>query len=94
MIKFDLGFLKGNKSTVTISTINIKLHGFQHNIGGMVVKDKTFTLEIPFKNKTHTDMLTEATSFKAEKAEPIKIKGVEIAAPFKLVSMEPICPLR
>ena len=88
-----MSFLKGNKSTVTITTINIKLHGFMHSINGMTVKEKTFPLEIPFRNKTHTDMLTEATSFKAEKAEPIKIKGLDIADPFKLVSIEPQLPI-
>lgn len=92
-IKLDFGFLKGNKSTVTITTINIKLHGFMHSINGIVVKEKTFPLEIPFRNKTHTDMLTEATSFKAEKAEPIKVKGLDVADPFKLVSIEPALPL-
>ncbi len=78
---------------MTITTINIKLHGYMHNINGMEVKEKTFMLEIPFKNKTHTDMLTEATSFKAEKAEPMKVKGLEIAEPFKLISVEPSLPL-
>lgn len=86
-------FLKGKKDGVTITTINIKLHGFMHSIAGMEVKERNFTLDVPFRNKTHTDMLTEATSFKAEKAEPIRIKGLEVAEPFRLVSVEPNLPL-
>jgi hypothetical protein len=64
-----------------------------HSLAGMQVKERTFPLEIPFRNKTHSDMLTEAASFKVEKAEPIKIKALEIADPFKLVSIEPALPL-
>lgn len=88
-----LDFVKGGKPAVTITTINIKLHGLMHSMQGMQVKSNIFTLDIPFRNKTHTDMLTEATSFKAEKAEPIKINGIEVAEPFKLVSVEPKPPL-
>ncbi len=93
-MKFDIfNFLKKGKSSVTITTINIKLQGYMHSISGMDVKEKTFTLEIPFRNKTHTDMLTEAASFKAQKANPLKIKGIEIAEPFKLVSIEQKFPI-
>lgn len=87
-------FIKGaGAPTVTISAINIKLHGYTHGMPGRVVKESTFILEIPFTNKTHTDMLTEATEFKAQKAEPIKIKAIEVAEPFKLVSSEPKAPI-
>ncbi|MGD0510950.1 MAG: hypothetical protein ABSA33_03865 [Candidatus Micrarchaeaceae archaeon] len=87
-------FIKGaGAPTVTISAINIKLHGYTHGMPGKVVKERTFVLEIPFTNKTHTDMLTEATEFKAQKAEPIKIKAIEVAEPFKLVSSDPKMPL-
>lgn len=85
--------LKKGKPKVTITTINVKLHGYMHNLKGMEVKDSTFVLDIPFRNKTHTDMLTEATSFKSQKAEPIKINGIEVAEPFRLVSSEPQTPL-
>jgi hypothetical protein len=86
-------FLKKNKNTVKITNINIKLHGYMHSISGLEIKEKTFTLDIPFKNKVHKDMLTEAASFKAQKAEPLKIKSIEISEPFKLLSIEPKLPI-
>lgn len=86
-------FIKGKAPTVTITSINIKLHGYAHGINGRVVKERTFTVEIPFTNKTHTDMLTEAAQFKAQKSEPIRIKAIEVAEPFRLVSAEPTVPV-
>lgn len=85
--------MKKNRYVVTITGINIKLHGYMHSISGMTVKERTFPLEIPFKNKVHRDMLTEAALFKAQKAEPLRIKGIEIAEPFTLVSIEPKLPI-
>jgi hypothetical protein len=87
-----LNIFKRKAPKVTITTINMKLQGFMHNMNGMEVRERTFTLEIPFKNKTHTDMLTEANALKVQKAEPLKIKVIEIGEPFKLVSIEPKLP--
>jgi len=84
---------KGSRSGTLITGINVKLHGFMHSLNGMEVKEKTFTFELPFKNKTHEDMLTEATEFKAQKAEPISIKSVQVADPFKLISVDPKPPI-
>ncbi|MGD0728958.1 MAG: hypothetical protein ABR981_02685 [Candidatus Micrarchaeaceae archaeon] len=97
MITMKLGILdifKGGKSqTLTITSINLKLHGQMHTMEGLVSKEKSFEVDIPFKNKTHTDLLTEATSFKSEKAKPITIKSIEASEPFKIVSITPQPPL-
>ncbi|MGI0100264.1 MAG: hypothetical protein ACREBH_00865 [Candidatus Micrarchaeaceae archaeon] len=87
-----LNFLKGKGNNVTVTSINVKLHGYMHSLKGMDAKEKEFTVEIPFKNKTHTDMLTDAASFKSQKAEPINIKGIEVSGPFKLLGVEPKLP--
>jgi hypothetical protein len=73
--------------------MNVKLHGYTHNLEGMEIKSKSFPIELPFKNKTHTDMLTEATQFKSQKAQPINIKNLEVSSPFKLASIEPKLPI-
>jgi hypothetical protein len=83
----------GNRQRVTITAINLKLHNHMHSMQGMEVKEKVFSIEIPFKNKSHTDMLTEAASFKAEKAKPLNIKGIEVGEPFRLVSVSPTTPV-
>lgn len=90
-MKFNL--FNAKKSTLTITSVNLKLQGQMHNLKGMEVKGTTFEVEVPFKNKTHTDMLTEATQFKAEAAKPFPIKGIEVADPFKLVSVIPALPI-
>ena len=93
-MKFDiLGILNKGKFRVSITGVNIKLQGHMHGMPGMQVRDTVFDLEIPFMNKTHKDMLTEAASFKAETAKPFMVKGIEIAEPFRLVSMEPKLPM-
>lgn len=84
---------KSGNSTLLITGINLKLQGQMHSLKGMEVSGKSFEVDIPFKNKTHTDMLTEAASFKSEKAKPFAIKGIEVAEPFKLISITPKLPL-
>ncbi len=81
------------KSATTITVINIKLQGFMHSMKGMQTSEDPFTIEIPFTNKTHTDMLTDSAQFKAQKTGPIRIKGIEVAEPFKLVAIEPKPPM-
>ncbi len=87
------GLLGGNRKKVTITAINLKLHNYVHSMGGLVVKEKRFSIDVPFTNKSHSDMLTEAAAFKAEKAKPVRINSIEVAEPFKLVSVVPAAPL-
>ncbi len=87
------GIFGGKKQKVTITTINLKLHNYVHSMGGRVVTEKTFTLDIPFTNKSHTDMLTQAAAFRTEKAKPIIINSMSVAEPFKLVSVTPKAPV-
>lgn len=83
----------GKRQKVTITTVNIKLHNYMHSMVGMEVKDKTFAIDIPFRNKTHTNLLTAATDFKAEKAKPIVIRSIDVGEPFRLVSVSPVMPV-
>jgi hypothetical protein len=93
-MKIKLPELFGSKrQKVTITAINLKLHNHMHSMQGMEVRERVFSIDIPFKNKSHTDMLTEATSFKAEKAKPVNIKGIEVGEPFKLLSATPNTPI-
>ncbi len=65
-----------------------------HSLDGMEVKSRNFSFELPFKNKTHTDLLTEATEFKAQKAEQMEIKSIEVSSPFSLTAVEPKLPIK
>lgn len=89
-----LDALKGNgKPKITVTGINLKLHGRMHTLDGIEVKERQFTIDIPFKNKTHSDMLTDAALLKVEKAKILGIKAIEVADPFKLVSVNPRPPI-
>jgi len=82
---------KKNKTTVT--SVNVKLQGYTHKLPGMESSKGKIELEIPFRNKTHSDMLTEAGVFKAAKGKPLSIQSIEVLDPFKLASVEPKPPL-
>ena len=90
IVKLD--FMK-IRPKVVISNINIKFMGNMHSIAGMKVSSRLFDLKIPFQNKTHSDMLTEAASFKVQKARPIVVKKIEVMQPFKLNLVAPDVPL-
>ncbi|MDE1871451.1 MAG: hypothetical protein KGI06_04410 [Candidatus Micrarchaeota archaeon] len=92
-IKLSMPNFLGKKPLITITAINIRLHGYMHSIAGMDVREDSFSIEVPFRNKTHTDMLTDAASFKSQKAEPIKVKGITVADPFRLISVDPKPPI-
>ena len=93
-MEINLSNLLGGKAQkVTITVINLKLHSYMHSMSGLVVKEKSFSIDIPFTNKSHTDMLTQAAAFKTEKAKPIRINSIEVADPFKLISVTPSAPL-
>jgi hypothetical protein len=85
--------LEKNRQKVTITTINLKLHNYVHSMGGLEVREKRFSIDIPFTNKSHSDMLIEAASFKAEEAKPIRINSIEVAEPFRLLSVTPAAPV-
>lgn len=83
-----------NKGRVTrITAINVKLQGFTHALKGMESKGETIDIDIPFKNKVHVDMLTEAGVFKAEKGKPMRIDKITVAEPFQLVETVPKAPV-
>jgi hypothetical protein len=87
---FDL-FKKSRKTTVT--AVNIKMQGQTHTLEGVESGGETIALKIPFRNKTHADMLTEAKVFKTEKPRPLNIEAIKVAGPFSLVSIEPRVPV-
>ena len=90
---FDILKKGGGKPRITITAINVKLHGNMHGLEGFTASENPFNVEIPFRNKTHSDMLTEAADFKAQKAEPIRVNSIKVSEPFSLVSAEPNAPI-
>ena len=84
-------FKRGRTTKITV--INLKLQGFNHTMNGIESKDDTIEIKIPFTNKLHTDMLTEAGVFKAQKGKPIKIEKIEVSEPFEMVSITPKMPV-
>jgi hypothetical protein len=86
--------LFGKKARTTITNINIRLQGHVHQIEGISTSEKVIELKIPFKNKVHSDMLTDAGIFKSVKGKPIDIKEIKVSDPFKIVSVEPMAPLQ
>lgn len=86
------GFLKGGKRT-TITGINVKLQGYTHQLPGLESTKEKIEIEIPFKNKTHADIMTEAKVLKVEKAKPLVLQEIKVSEPFKVSSIEPNTPL-
>ena len=85
--------LFGKKARTTITAINIRLQGHVHQMAGVSSSEKVIEVKIPFKNKVHSDMLTEAGVFKSVKGKPISIKEVKVSEPFTIASIEPKAPL-
>lgn len=76
-----------------ITAINIKLQGHTHKLEGMEASGKQVEVKIPFRNKIHSDMLTEANVFKSVKSKPIRIDAAKVAEPFSLIAVEPKTPI-
>jgi hypothetical protein len=85
--------LFGKKAKTRITSINIRLQGATHQIPGVESSEKAIEIRIPFKNKVHSDMLTDAGVFKAQEGKPISIKEIKVSDPFVLASVDPKPPL-
>lgn len=85
--------LFGGKKKTTITNINIRLQGATHQLKGLESADSVIELKIPFKNKVHADMLTDAGVFKAQEGKPITINEVKVSDPFSIVEVLPKTPL-
>ncbi len=88
-----LGSLFGKRAKTNITAINIRLQGHVHQLGGMSSSEKVLEIRIPFRNKVHSDMLTEAGVFRAAKGKPISITAIKASDPFTIASVEPKAPL-
>lgn len=87
-------FGKPKRAKTTISAINIRLQGATHQLKGIESSESVIPLTIPFKNKVHSDMLTDAGVFKAQEGKPITIREVKVSDPFSLVgAVEPATPI-
>jgi hypothetical protein len=85
----------GAQPRVTITSINMRWRGTTHSREGMVLKSRSFSISIPFQNKTSDaalrfDALKER--FKSQEEPPVKIRSIEVSDPFKLLSVEPAPP--
>ncbi|MDE1865034.1 MAG: hypothetical protein KGH94_00120 [Candidatus Micrarchaeota archaeon] len=85
--------LFGGKRKTTITGINIRLQGAVHQLKGLESGDSVIELRIPFRNKVHSDMLTDAGVFKAQEGKPISIKEIKVSDPFSIVGIEPKAPV-
>ncbi len=85
--------LFGGKRKTTITGINIRLQGAVHQLKGLESAESIIEIKIPFKNKVHSDMLTDAGVFKAQEGKPISIKEVKVSDPFSIVQVEPKAPI-
>ncbi len=97
-MNFSIGgfFKKKNGGKVTITAVNIKWRGSMHAMDGFEVSENPFTITIPFQNKSQQDALpfdALKERFRAQEKAPVRITGVDVATPFKLVSMEPKLPV-
>ncbi len=90
MLDFS-GFFRGfakKETTTTITNISIKYMGDAHGLDGMEVRGSVFELKIPFQNKTGSDLLADNL-----KRPDLKIEGISVSAPFKLVGVNPKLPV-
>ena len=84
-------FKKGSK--VTVTSVNLKWRGSTHTLGKVEVRGKTFDVGVPFQNKQQESFEFLNTYFKQQKKPAIRIKGVLIKEPFKIVSAFPQLPV-
>ena len=88
----NFNFLKkGTK--VAVTAVNLKWRGSTHTLGKVEVRGKTFDVTIPFQNRQQESFEFLNTYFKQQKKPAIRIKGVLIKEPFKLVSAFPALPV-
>ncbi len=83
-----LGFLKRSKVRVSITNINLKIMGGVHSIGPKEVRERVFSVNVPFTNKSGSDLVPAHF-----KRPSIRIDRVSITAPFTLVSLAPQLPV-
>ncbi|MEM0150067.1 MAG: hypothetical protein QXW10_04180 [Candidatus Micrarchaeaceae archaeon] len=86
------GIFNGNGSINTdITSISLKWHGESHKAPGLKTRKRIFDIEIPFHNRQDSvDMLKSL--LKNSVLDEVEISGISIAAPFKLVNVEPKLP--
>lgn len=88
----NFNFLKkGTK--VAVTAVNLKWRGSTHTLGKVEVKGKVFDVTIPFQNRQQESFEFLNTYFKPQKKPVMRIKGVSIKEPFKLVSAFPNLPV-
>ncbi len=76
---------EGKKSTY-ITSINIRLGGDVHSLGGREVGE-TFDIDIPFKNKMGSGLLPENL-----KGPDVTISSITVDKPFELIAINPGLP--
>lgn len=76
--------------SANITNFNIYWKGAMHPLPGKAIHSRSFEFELPFSNRSDDDGL----SFLKHQARPSEvITGIEAAAPFKVVSVEPGLPV-
>jgi hypothetical protein len=63
--------------------------GETHSIGGREIKEKVFTVDIPFRNKLGNDLLPDNL-----KGPGLVVDRIDVAAPFGFIDVSPKPPIR
>ena len=92
------GILGRKTPKISITNINLKYRGQIHSIEGLDSTESVFSVTIPFTNRPYsnylTDYLSEEHVIKASEFDPINLKSIEAAPPFKIISIEPKLPTK
>jgi len=83
---------------ITITNINLKYRGQIHQMDGLKSEESTFSVTIPFTNRPYSNYLTDYLSaehmIKSSDFDPVIMKSIEAAQPFKVISVEPALPTK
>ncbi|MEM3841345.1 MAG: hypothetical protein QXN59_01460 [Candidatus Micrarchaeaceae archaeon] len=87
------GFIKKRKASklIEIGTVNVRWRGSFHTLPGASSDTSRFVYVIPFKNTISQNELIKDIA-KEQVPDTMKILGVNVAQPFKLVSVDPNPP--
>ena len=82
---------KKEESLIEVKNVNVRWRGSFHSLQGISSKESRFVYKIPFKNTIEQNELLKDIA-KEQKPDVMRIEGITVAQPFKLVSVEPNPP--
>ncbi len=85
---FSIFKKKGNKHTLRITNLNIKMGGETHGIKGSEFDTSTFKLSVPFQNKVGSGLLPDGV-----RGQDIRITSIVAEQPFQVIDVKPKLPV-